>query len=733
MAIINLNTGAVGAKAAVNTQQAPGPIVTAPPKQVIDLNTGKFVNARVAAPVKQAQQLPEEPNLMAQKRDQLLVDIESARVNNRTIELPKLLFELEAIKTEMAQMPEAKSQGRANELPELGQGGLLFGEDKAKVAAISPILLTTTNVNELAKILTSNFPNIGITQDAGGNLSAGNNETGARVILNREGLSQIDLMQGLGLASVFLPASSVAGSTIPALTRVGAQSAATQAGIEGGQVLAGGDFDTRDVALAGGAAVFGQSLAEDVIRPLARKVGSKFGGEASQQIASDFEAVAPSIKAGREASDATGIPLFQAQQTTIPSEIEVQSFIQQLPAGTRKAADELRKQNDFASKAVDDALLLIAPSDAVTSGPTAFRSAAQKTIDIAKQARREAASPIYKQAFRRQRQGNASAIDTKALTTKISEMSKQFDPKGQIGINLNAAFKKISNAKGDLQKLHLAKIELGQTIDTFGENSVGNTTKRFLTDVVSDLTGELKRQSPSYQAASSEFSRLSPEVQSISDSIIGKIANTNDDQLKNISRRMFDPAETNIDTVLKSKKIINDADPQAWNLLLRSEMERRIGSVKADLSAPDMTLENIPGQLSRAIFGNTKQRDILLRSADADVRKNLLYLDTALKRASLGRGTGSQTAAREEIKDTLKEGFVSSLRDWITSPINTAGAIGEEAMFDRRVRVLAEAMFDPQWKPQMKDIRAVNPQEAKAAVIMSQLLKDIDRDQETQK
>ena len=730
MAIIDLNTGTIGA-AGSTFRANPLDRIDAPRKKVIDLDTGEFVDSKLVS--NPTELPPKEPDLMAQKRDRLLVDIESARSNNRAVELPKLLFELESIKTEMAQMPETKRQGRANELPELGQGGLLAGEDKAQIAAIAPILLTTTSVEEIAKILTSNFPNIGITQDAGGNFSAGNNQTGARVILNRDGLSQIDLMQGLGLAAAFFPASSVTGATIPALAKVGAQSAATQAGIESFQALAGGDFDPGDIALAGGAAVLGQSVSEKVIRPLARKVKSKFGGEASKQIADDFDAIAPSIAAGKEASEATGIPLFKAQQTTIPTQLRDQAFIQQLPAGTRKASDELRKQNDFAGKAVDDALLLIAPSNAVTSGPTTFRTAAQKTIDIAKQARSEAASPIYKQAFRRQRKGKLSSINTSSLTTKINKMSKQFDPKGQIGVNLEAAFNKISGAKGNLQKLHLAKIEIEQTINTIGENSVGNTTKRFLTDVVSDLTEELKSQSPSYKAAVSEFSRLSPEVQKISDSVIGRIAKTKDDQLKNISRRMFDPAETNIDTVLKSKKIINDADPEAWNLLLRSEMERRIGSVKADLSSPNMTLENIPGQLSKAIFGNTKQRDILLRSADADVRKNLLYLDTALKRASLGRGIGSETAARGEMAESLKKGFVTSLRDWITSPINTAGSIGEEAMFDRRVRVLAEAMFDPQWKPQMKDIKAVNPQESKAAVIMSQLLKDIDNDQENQK
>ncbi len=42
-------------------------------------------------------------------------------------------------------VPERVPTRAELELPELGQGGLLAGEDTAKVAAIAPVLLTTTN------------------------------------------------------------------------------------------------------------------------------------------------------------------------------------------------------------------------------------------------------------------------------------------------------------------------------------------------------------------------------------------------------------------------------------------------------------------------------------------------------------------------------------------------------------------------------------------------------------
>ena len=130
------------------------------------------------------------------------------------------------------------------ELPEIGSGGLLSGQNKAVVGAISPALLTATNPQEIAQILTSNFDGIGITEDPKGNLIANNNETGVRVVLNQPGVSQLDIMQGLGIAAAFTPAGRGAGALA-----IGLKSGATSAGVEALQALSGGEFDASQVAI----------------------------------------------------------------------------------------------------------------------------------------------------------------------------------------------------------------------------------------------------------------------------------------------------------------------------------------------------------------------------------------------------------------------------------------------------------------------------------------------------
>jgi hypothetical protein len=129
-------------------------------------------------------------------------------------------------------------------LPEIGQGGLLFGEDKTKAAAITPALLSATDPEEMAQILQSNFENIGIVRDQQGNVFAANNKTGSKVVLNKPGVSQIDILQGLGIASLFTPAGATQGAL-----RVAGAAGATSAGIEAVQAVSGGDFSFQQIAI----------------------------------------------------------------------------------------------------------------------------------------------------------------------------------------------------------------------------------------------------------------------------------------------------------------------------------------------------------------------------------------------------------------------------------------------------------------------------------------------------
>lgn len=136
------------------------------------------------------------------------------------------------------------------DLPEIQNSGLLAGESDGKLAALAPVLLTTTDKNEIAKIIQSNFPNVGVSynRDNSGNVYPilVNNETGAATAINKPGMSGLDVMQAIGIGAAFTPAGR-AGTVLGA----GGKAALTEAAIQGGQAATGGDFDPEQVALAG--------------------------------------------------------------------------------------------------------------------------------------------------------------------------------------------------------------------------------------------------------------------------------------------------------------------------------------------------------------------------------------------------------------------------------------------------------------------------------------------------
>lgn len=445
---------------------------------------------------------------------------------------------------------------------------------------------------------------------------------------------------------------------------------------------------------------------------------------------SQSQAERVSARAGQEASQATGIDLFKAQQTLNPTDIERQSFVATLPEGAVAARDSLARQNEQALTAVNSILDDLAPAQSIGNAPAKFRTAAQSALEKQKLIRREKSSPIYNQAFR-----EAGEVDVSSVNDLIDSKLVDLPEGGQISKTLKKAKGLISGKKsqaGDidiveppsLKKLHNAKIEIDQMLEKFGDGSLGNATKRNLVEVQQQLLREIENASPAYKQARETFARESGPVNKISDSIVGKIAGLDDAKLKSVSKSIFDPSETNPKIIDDAKKLINDSDPSAWNEIVRTELERRMGRIRADIgdSTSIAALENVPSQLFNSIFGNKKSRDILYRAADADTRKNLKYLETSLRRATKGRPGGSQTAVRSEISRELKGGIFQSLREFFKAPVSTVASVGEDAIFNNKVRALSESMFDPTWKDDMRRIRELPPASSKAKKLMDKLL-----------
>lgn len=178
---------------------------------------------------------------------------------------------------------------QTDSLPELSESnGLFYGEDKTKVAAVLPALLTTLDTEGIQNIITNNFENIGVTynKDAQGNVFPilRNNKTGAVAQINRAGLSKMDILQGLGLAAAFTPAGRAGASaagTLGAAARVGLASGATQAGLNAYQQAQGRGASIEDIGAEVGFAGLGGAVFETMFRtlgPIAKNIFNRVRG-----------------------------------------------------------------------------------------------------------------------------------------------------------------------------------------------------------------------------------------------------------------------------------------------------------------------------------------------------------------------------------------------------------------------------------------------------------------------
>jgi len=693
MAIIDLGSGEIDR---AEEPQAAG--------RVIDLDTGEFVQpVEAAAPVLEQPAAPQETGI---------ADIFTG--SERIAATPEL-----------------------GTLPEFGI------TEEGDVPRIALGLLSTFDPKAQQDIIQQAIPEavFETTPDGSTIIEVPTEDGGTRrSVLNRPGFSPQDLTTATAQVLSFIPAARLVGLGKTLLQKVGigatAAGATEQTLQETGVALGREERDPVSTAIAtvtGGAS--------EVVVPAVQAFRGARQAARVGAAADEIEQVAGSVRAAQEAAEQTGIPLFQAQQTGVPAQLEKQAFVAQLPAGTRSAVEGLKVQNIAAGEAVEDFLGQIAPDQAVVTGAERLRTAAQGAVAKLKNIRAEKASPIYREAFNEAKEAG-TLVDIKPVIDQINTVSAKFSDSGTVlpiltkakkiigGANVDKPIKTVAEGvsrdkRNNLKRIHNAKMEVDELIEQMkGKGNLGPTAERELIGIQEALLRQMDAISDRYAEARQVFADASPEVVKIQNSIIGKVANLDDTQLKQVSTKLFDAAETNPSVIAGAKKSIQDVDPGAWDEIIRVELERRLGSIKSTAEAG--TVENIPGQLFRALFPNDKSTKVLMNSLDAEGKKNLKFLQTALSKARLGRPGGSQTAAREEIKRELRGGVFQSLRQFFKAPISTLVSTGEDAAFNRRTAALSKALFDPTWKAEMKALRKFSPNSPAAARAMTQLLNDIE-------
>lgn len=738
--------------------------------QVIDLDTGKLVEVE-DTPKFLAETNAQNVNAPPQVVSGGIIDLDTGEIIRRDIGGAQSQHrpgepDIRPFPEQREETRAVKGEGDLPPLRELGSGTLLKGESLAKIAALTPILMATTNNSELADILVNSFDSLGKSFDPGGNELLTNNKTGARVIVNTPGLSKLDLLQGLGITAAFLPggAATTATGALVKATGAGAKkvlgatvgagavtSGLTQTGIESAQAATGGEFDTSEVALAAGLGGAAELVAPG-IQALRQGRQAKRLDVARGELQETIGRIAPAREAQEALESVTGVnvPLFPAQQTQQPSTLLKQRLLPQLDAGAKKAAKELESQNKQVFEATIELINKIAPPDVVVAGSKQFREASQKALKSVRQQRSAAVKPLYDEAFDLAR-AEGKNVDLKPVNDFINKELKNLISDDPAAIALNSFMKRLKGEKVagrpsgailsesgaplipatsggnkplSLEQLQSAKFTTDAQIDKSGGlilNSAQKNAKRLLSQAEKLYVEQLGELSPAFKAANREFARLSPGVKEVEDSLLGVAAKVKDVDLQNISNRIF-AKNSNATVVKKAKELIDKVDPTAWNNMLRTEFQKRIGGFEELVEdIPGELAGNLPGKLRRSIFGREENRRTLLAAMNPEQRKNFVYLDEVLKRASSGREAGSTTAPFGAVLDRLK-GSAAAIRDMIFRPLQSLQEFGERGLFDRNVSKLTDVLFDPKWEPKLRELRSVNPRSERSRVILEELI-----------
>lgn len=672
MPVIDLNSGKITQDAPDISGQLPPPEPVSQKGGVIDLDTGKFVSSAPAEPATDVSAIP-------------------------------LASSLEEI-------------GSAEQLNQLSIPSFL-----ASVGS-----MFTFQDNEVGDILKDQFPGTKIDPDVEGNLVA-TFPDGKQFAINKPGVSGQDIVKLIGSIGAFTPAAKGAtiGKTLAQKVAAGVAGAgATETAIQTGQEALGAEFTPSDVALSAGLG----GVAEVVVPAIQAVRGARQAKQVGAERAT-VEQAEQAIKPAQEAvaglKEATGaeVGLFQAQQTQIPSDLLKQRILPQLDAGSRKAASSLEAQNKEAFEATSELINTIAGPETVSAGAGKFRTASQLAIDSAKQSRKVATQDLYSEALSEGAKVNLGS--TKELIKDMLDEAPKGSDFERIGKQLSRLIKPLKKGEPpSLRQLQKSKQAMQDIVDTVGDKAVSGPIKFDVVNIKRELVDQMSEASPLFRAAEDEFIRLSPAVKELEDSILGAAAKVNDIDLQSISSRIF-AKNSNPETVKNAKKLIDNVDPEAWNVMLRGELQKRFGGIKTlaeDL--PGELVGNVPGQLRRAIFGNPEQRRTLLAAMNTDQRKNFVYLDEVLRRASSGRQAGSPTASFGAALDKLR-GVGGVLRDAIFRPLETLQKTGESGLFDRNVAALTEVLFDPKFKPQLSKLRKLDPNSPAAGRALTQLLDDI--------
>jgi len=334
-------------------------------------------------------------------------------------------------------------------------------------------------------------------------------------------------------------------------------------------------------ALLGGGAGYAEGGPQGAIEgasltTLGPKILKKMGviGDPSKEIMSR---IAPHEAMERaEAGSRLGTPLTPGEASARPDITAMESGI----GRTSEAAAERVKigQQRIAEQkaAIDNLNKTITPSTKIASFNV--RKAAQDSIAKMEDARQEAVKPFYEAAYEKKVAPNLiTGLENSDANIRMAIKDAMEDPKYQVPGELlddkSVPGEIIPVPKNSIKVLDYAKRKLDSKIEQ-AKNFGDNDAVRVLSASKDKLLKKIEGFSPDYKVARDEYSKLSKPIEEVENSQVGQIAKMKDTGLKNVSKNIFDPSQTDINVLKKIKDHVQQENPGAWDSIVKNELNR---------------------------------------------------------------------------------------------------------------------------------------------------------------
>lgn len=489
-----------------------------------------------------------------------------------------------------------------------------------------------------------------------------------------------------------------------------------------GALAFGEDQDTlgnlTDMAKSGALALGGEAAGR-VLTGAVNTAKLRSGGTIKHAVAQDIRRgiISPEDHAKAEfiktLAETHGVDLAPHQLYNKEGMTNIWKYLRRHPQtsdGVQKFEEKLASQIERAAANYADTL---APEKDIAAVGSDLRGVSKDIVKAPAKSRTAAVGPMYDKAFK-----DTPTVDISGALSEIDELIKQA-PDNSSAIPVfervkNFFVDKDGNPITELEKINWAKKDVDEYLKDFGNPEISSLAKEKLDtirQIKEKIIESVDSQSPEYAKARKTYELLTPRVQQVKDSVVGRISRLEGDtNLYSASSQLFN-SKMSPKLVAEAKSMVTARNPEMWDQAIAAHFRDTWANLQETESGD---LVNAAGKMHKQLFGSPMRREKMKAAMSPEQFQNFEGLMTVFERAAKGAGKESMTAPFQAIDAQLSKSIMTTGEQLAQKPVLT---VAREKIFDTwnditlngNQQRLFEAMVDSQATRQIQKMKRMSP------------------------